>query len=66
MTRVADRKGLAPAVRIQWLENDMDANDNEIRELRSVLSKILWAMMGLLITLTTASILLGLNLAVGK
>lgn len=64
MGRTADREKHTPDVRIAWAEADLDEIVADIAALDARLSKMLWVMVGVLISTTTAAILLALNLAV--
>lgn len=66
MARTADRRGEEVPVRLMLLEGDADRADNMISEMNDRIGKMLWAMVGILISTTTAAVLLALNLAVGK
>lgn len=48
------------------LEGDADRADSEIAQMNERMGKMLWAMVGILISTTTAAVLLALNLAVGR
>lgn len=65
MSRVEARRDFDDGTRLRLVEGDLDKMDAELVEIRKVLNKILWAVVGLLISVTTASILLVLNLAGG-
>lgn len=52
------------ATRLELVESDADDLEAALAVLNRTLNKILWAVMGLLITVATSSIFLGLNLAV--
>lgn len=66
MARTPDRKGLDYDFRFMLAEGDLDRVDKTIEELTERMSRILWALLGILVSTTTASVLLALNLAVGK
>lgn len=66
VARTADRHDLADVVRIRLLEKDADVVEAELVALDERLGKILWALVGILISTTTASVLLALNLAVAR
>ncbi len=58
--------GLPDPVRLSLVEDDLDTMDGGLDGLNEKLGKIMWAMVGLLISVTTASVLLVLNLAVNR
>ena len=64
MGRTAERHNLEPVVRLQLIEKDADQLESGLAAITERLSKILWAVVGLLITVTTSSIFLALNLVV--
>ena len=64
--RVEVRQKWPAGVRITQLESDMDDNDNEIRKLRGSMDKLVWAVMGAVITFATSAVLLALNLGIGN
>jgi hypothetical protein len=63
--RTTDRANLPEGVRLQLAEKDLDEHDEEMAEIKAQNAKVLWALVGILISTATASILLALNLAVG-
>lgn len=66
MARTADRRNEEVPVRLMLLEGDADRTDSQLTEMNDRIGKMLWAMVGILISTTTAAVLLALNLAVGK
>ena len=66
MARTPDRKGLDYDFRFMLTEGDLDRFEETIKDLTERMSRILWALLGILVSTTTASVLLALNLAVGK
>lgn len=62
VTRASDRAGFAEDVRIRLLESDMDQKDDQYEELRNEIKGLQRVMVGMLISLATASILLALNI----
>lgn len=64
MTRANERIHFDDKTRIALLETDLDGMDLRLAETNDRLAKILWALIGLLISVTTASILLAINLVV--
>lgn len=53
-------------VRVGLLEADADEHDNVLEQMNERIGKMLWAMIGILVSTTTAAVLLALNLAVGR
>ncbi len=66
MSRTAERSALDPATRFLLAEKDLDDHDVDIVGLNGRLDKILWALVGILISTSTAAVLLALNLVVGR
>lgn len=64
-TRQQARQNFAAEVRIALLETDADEKDDEMRSLRDDVKAIKAVLIGLLISITTASILLLLNITTG-
>lgn len=62
--RSVARARFAHEVRLELVEQDVDELEVGIAAVTERLSKILWALVGLLITVTTSSIFLALNLVV--
>jgi hypothetical protein len=60
--RVTDRAHFTPETRISLVESDLDTIDARLLDTNERLGKILWALVGLLISVTTASVLLAINL----
>jgi hypothetical protein len=50
--------GFTAETKIHLLAGDLDHKDEQMAELRASLSKMLWAMIGILISTTTAAITL--------
>lgn len=48
------------------LEADADRFEMGLADLNERMAKVLWALLGILVSTTTAAVLLALNLAVGK
>lgn len=65
-SRTDERKGFQVPVRVQLLEGDMDAHEDhvsaELANFRAKLDRFQGILIGILVTLTTASVLLALNL----
>lgn len=66
LSRTEERKGFTTPARLTLLEGDLDSNDSELTAVNEKLARILWAMIGILISTSTASILLALNLGFHK
>lgn len=64
MSRSGDRKDHPVDLRLVLLENDSDDFEKEISALESRINKMLWTMVGILVSTTTAAILLSVNLVV--
>lgn len=62
--RMEERREFTTPQRVRLLETDMDRNDGELSAMNARLGKILWAMIGILISTSTAALLLALNLGV--
>lgn len=52
--------------RLRLVENDLDDHDALFADLRAELGRIKGIMIGILVSTTTAAIMLAVNLAVGK
>lgn len=61
--RVESRSRFDEATRISLVEGDLDTFDDRLGETNQKLDKILWALVGLLISVTTACILLVIQVA---
>ena len=64
-SRAEARQGFDVETRLRLVEGDGDDFEHAIEILNERLTKILWALVGLLISVTTACILLAINLGVG-
>lgn len=64
MGRTEERRGMDHDVRFLLAERDLDEHQTDISELSARLGKILWALIGILISTSTAAILLAMNLVV--
>jgi len=62
MSRTAERASLDPPTRFILIEGDADRHEVEIKELSERLTKILWVLIGILVTTTSTSIALVINL----
>lgn len=65
MSRAAARAGFTDKVRLRLLEDDADEHDTAMARIDERLSKILWALVGVLISVATSAVLLAINLGVG-
>jgi hypothetical protein len=66
MTKLGDREG---ADELAWravVASTVDGHTEDIRSLDERLGKILWALVGILISTSTAAVLLALNLVVNR
>jgi hypothetical protein len=70
MGRTAARKGFEQGVRLQLVEEDVDDLEDEIAQavdkLSAELAKIKGVLLGMLISVTTAALLLAVNLVVAR
>lgn len=73
MSRATERRALPLAEHFVEINRDLDAiydrldgHDEGFDAVENKINKILWALMGILLSTTTAAILLALNLAVGN
>lgn len=64
VSRQTERKDMDVPTHLILIDKDLDDQEFDITELSSRLDKIMWALIGILISTTTASILLALNLVV--
>lgn len=64
MSRQTERKDMEVPTHLILIDKDLDDHEFDITELSSRLDKIMWALIGILISTTTAAILLALNLVV--
>lgn len=66
MSRVIERAKFTHPVRLQLLEKDQDDLETALETVNDRLGKILWAVVGVLISVSTSAILLALNLGVTR
>lgn len=73
MSRTAERNGYTQEVRFAMAEKDLDAHDerfnaheDDLKALDVKLGKMLGILVGILVSTSTAAILLALNLAVPR
>lgn len=70
MSRMAERSDLSEVVRLRLLEKDQDEFEADLStglgELRSELAKIKGVLLGILVSVTTAALLLAINLVVSN
>lgn len=64
MSRNVARSEFSDHDRIRLVEGDLDRFDDELGITNDKLSKILWVLVGMLISLSTACVLLVVNLTV--
>ncbi len=64
MSRAAERAGMPDKVRLTLVENDVDELKAHFNRVEERLSKILWAVMAVLTSVTTSAVLLAINLGV--
>lgn len=64
VSRQTERKDMEVPTHLILIDKDLDDQEFDITELSSRFDKIMWALIGILISTTTASILLALNLVV--
>lgn len=63
-SRTAARNGMPDTIRIRLLESDMDTSDENMRGIRDDLAGVKKILVGILVSVTTASILLVVNVLV--
>lgn len=61
-SRTENRAGFDEAGRIRLLEGDMDSNDSVVKEINNRLARNNQLLVGILISVTTASILMLVNI----
>lgn len=66
MSRSSERSDFSEIVRIRLLENDVDEQETDIRQVIEEFKSMKNILIGFLVSLTTASILLAANLLVDK
>ena len=66
MSRSAERNALDNSTRFLLAEKDLDDHESDIKAFDERLGKMLWVMVGILISTTTAAVLLALNLVVTR
>lgn len=64
MGRAEKRTGIEIPHRLRLVEDDLDKHDENFRELRDELGKIKGILVGILVSVTTAALLLAINLVV--
>lgn len=64
--RASDRAGFTDNVRLRLLEDDADELHAAVTSMNDRLGKILWAVVGVLISVTTSAVLLALSLGVSR
>ena len=66
MSRSSERQPLAVDTRLLLAEHDLDDHELELKNLDDRLGKMLGILVGILVSTTTAAILLALNLMVSR
>lgn len=66
MSRQAERQALAVDTRLLLAERDLDDHEAELRTFDDRLGKMLGILIGILVSTTTAAVLLALNLLVSR
>jgi hypothetical protein len=64
--RPEQRHHLDHPVRIELVERDVDEVIEQLETLNERLGRMLWAMVGLMVSVTTAAVLLAINIAVAS
>jgi len=64
--RAVARKGFTQGVRLTLVEDDLDQFDSSLADMANELKAIKNVLIGLLISVTTAAVVLALNLATGS
>ena len=64
--RTIEREGIEMTARVRLLEGDMDRTDRVLEALNVRMGKILWAMVGLLISVATTCIVILITAGVGQ
>ncbi len=65
-SRTAARHDLEVTMRVRYLEDDLDDADDKFASLDSRVGKMVTILVGILISTTTASIMLAINLIAGN
>lgn len=65
-TRTEQRAGLDTPVRFMLAETDIDSILDTQKDFADRMGRVLWALIGILVSTTTAAVLLAMNLAVGR
>lgn len=66
MSRQAERQALAVDTRLLLAERDLDDHETELKTFDDRLGKMLGILVGILVSTTTAAVLLALNLLVSQ
>ena len=66
MGRAQERAGFDMTVRMSLTEGDLDRMDAVLGELHDRMGKVLWAMIGLLISVATTCIVILITAGVGR
>jgi hypothetical protein len=65
-SRKLERRGYPAEFHFDLVDDDQDQFEANVQEMRAQLSKILWALVGLLMSSATAVLLLALNLVLNR
>ena len=66
MSRTSERNSHPVDVRVVFLENDADEQERAVEAMEGKLGRMLGILVGILVSTTTAAILLAFNLAVAS
>lgn len=66
MGRVDDRKNFDEPTRLALIESDLDKMEAALNAINERIGKVLWAMVGLLISVATTCIVIPITAGVGR
>jgi hypothetical protein len=66
LSRTEQREKFEDTTRLRLLESDADKFELDLLRINQRLDKLLWAMLGMIISLTTGAVLLAINLMVTR
>jgi hypothetical protein len=66
LSRAEQREKFEDGTRLRLLESDADKFELDLLRINQRLDKLLWAMLGMIISLTTGAVLLAINLMVTR
>lgn len=66
MSRVDERQGFDTETRLRLLERDADTLEGAVERQNQLLNRIFFAILGLLISVSTACIMFAVNLGAGS